>query len=73
MESDFPVPWKQVRSKFTSLFVKEIIINKIKKLLGTCKNCRLYLLIDNVLIYLGKFNSIILLLNMAYNRKENIS
>lgn len=30
VEGIFPVPWKQVRRKFTSLFMKEIIINKTK-------------------------------------------
>lgn len=29
-KSVFPVPWKQVRSKFTCLSMKEISINKIK-------------------------------------------
>lgn len=37
VEGVFAVPWKQVRSKFTSLFMKEISINKIKNYWGLAR------------------------------------
>lgn len=37
VESVFPLPWKKVRSKFTSLFMKEFSISKIKNYLGLAR------------------------------------